>query len=109
MNRMRNLLSGKFVAALFWAGLMVPAPGLAAELSVEVVGADSDKGQIHVGLYNDPATFPDREGRIGGREKTIEKGRAMVVFKGLPPGFYAVAVFHDENGNGAFDHRILKA
>lgn len=103
-RRMRpRLLS---VAVLFvW--LMVAGPVLAAELFVEVVGAENDKGQIHFGLYNDPKAFPDKDGRIEGTQKPVKNGQALGIFKGLPPGYYAVVAFHDENDNGEFDQGLF--
>ena len=93
--------------ALFWAWLMVPGPGLTAELFVEAVGAENDKGQIHFGLYDNPKTFPEKDGRIDGTQKPVENGQALGVFKGLTPGFYAVVAFHDENDNGEFDQGLF--
>ena len=93
--------------ALFWMLLMNPGPGLAAELFVEVVGAENDKGQIHFGLYDGPKAFAEKDGRIDGTQKPIENGQALGVFKGLAPGFYAVVAFHDENDNGEFDQGLF--
>lgn len=93
--------------ALFGAWLVAPLPGLAAELVVDVVGADSDKGQIRFGLYNSPIAFPDKDGRIEGTQKTVKKGKATAIFEGLTPGYYAVVAFHDENDNDAFDQGLF--
>ena len=86
-----------------------PAPGaaLGAELMVEVVGLRSDDGNVHFALYDNPATFPDDEGRLRGTNVPIAGRRAVAVFKDLTPGSYAVAVFHDENANGAFDRGFI--
>ena len=86
-----------------------PAPGaaLGAELTVEVVGLRSDDGNVHFALYDNPATFPDDEGRLRGTNVPIAGRHAVAVFKGLTPGSYAVAVFHDENANGSFDQGFL--
>ncbi len=94
------------VMALAAAG---PAPRAAfgADLTVEVVGLGSDDGNVHFALYDDPATFPDDEGRLRGTNVPIAGRRAVAVFKNLTPGSYAVAVFHDENGNGSFDQGLL--
>ncbi len=94
------------------AGLMVMAlaaagPASGADLTVEVVGLGSEAGNVHFALYDNPATFPDDEGRIRGTNVPIAGGRAVAVFKNLTPGSYAVAVFHDENGNGSFDQGFL--
>jgi uncharacterized protein (DUF2141 family) len=39
--------------------------------------------------------------------KSIAGGAARVEFPGLAPGAYAVAVYHDENGNGKMDANFL--
>ena len=94
------------VMALAAAG---PAPRAAfgADLTVEVVGLGSDDGNVHFALYDNPATFPDDEGRLLGTHVPIAERRAVAVFKDLAPGSYAVAVYHDENGNGSFDQGFL--
>lgn len=86
---------------------MTSVPALAAELIVDVVGAESDKGQIHFGLYDSPKAFPEKDGRIDGTQKPVKKGQATGVFKGLAPGYYAVVAFHDENDNGEFDQGLF--
>jgi uncharacterized protein (DUF2141 family) len=89
--------------ALLAASLTAAWPALAAELMVEVVGARSNAGRMHFGLYDDARKFPKKDGRAGGFETAIAGNRAVGVFRHLKPGRYAVAVFHDENGNGTFD------
>ncbi len=86
---------------------MAPASSFAAELIVDVVGAESDKGQIHFGLYDSPDAFPDKDGRIEDTQKPVKKGQATGVFKGLTPGYYAIVAFHDENNNGEFDQGLF--
>ena len=98
--------AGRLVGGLA-AGLLAAASAAAADLAVEVRGLGSDLGRVHFGLYDDPKTFPDREGRIRGTQVPISNRRARTVFQGLRPGFYAVAVFHDENSNGEFDRGLL--
>ena len=89
------------------AGAIFAAPVLAAELVVEVTGLSSDAGKVRFGLYDDPAAFPKDEGRIDGKRVKIKDRRAIAVFKGLLPGPYAVAVYHDENDNGEFDQVLF--
>lgn len=94
-------------AALIVAGLVAATPAAAAELTVEVVGARSNDGRMHFGLYDDARKFPKKDGRADGFNTAITDRRAVGVFRGLKPGRYAVAVFHDENGNREFDQQIL--
>jgi uncharacterized protein (DUF2141 family) len=37
----------------------------------------------------------------------IVQGVAVFTFKGVAPGTYAVAVYHDENGNGKIDSNFM--
>ena len=98
----------RFVWLLAVAVLLGMAPGAgAAELTVEVVGLRSADGLVHFGLYDKPDTFPDKDGRLDGIEIPISEDSAVAVFKGIPPGLYAVAVFHDENANGEFDQGLF--
>jgi uncharacterized protein (DUF2141 family) len=40
-------------------------------------------------------------------DRTIVNRRATCLFEDVPPGEYAVAVFHDENGNNDLDRNFL--
>jgi len=86
---------------------VLPGAAYAAELRVEVVGMRSGAGLVHFGLYDNADTFPDWDGRLDGAQVPITEGKAVSVFKGLKPGRYAVAVFHDENANGEFDQGVF--
>lgn len=101
----------KLLASLFVAGMVVAGPASAADLTVEVRGLRSNGGAVHFGLYDKPGGFPEYDGRIAGARTGIEDGikgwRAVAVFKGLKPGRYALAVYHDENANGEFDQFIF--
>ena len=96
-----------WAVGLIAAGALFVAPVLAADLVIEVIGLSSDAGKVHFGLYDDPAAFPEDEGRVEGTRVKIKDRRAIAVFKGLRPGRYAVAVYHDENDNGEFDQALF--
>jgi uncharacterized protein (DUF2141 family) len=63
----------------------------------------SSEGQLLCALFEDPDGFPDGEHAIKGARSKTTKGRATCQFKGLAEGVYALAVFHDEDGNGDMD------
>lgn len=84
-----------------------PSAAFAGDLTVEVLGIRSNKGLIHYGLYNNSSTFLKSDGRLDGAKESINNNRSVFVFKGLSPGPYAVAVFHDENLNEEFDSLIF--
>ncbi len=87
--------------------LSLPAAAPAATLEVLVVGLASDDGDVHVALYDTPDAFPDSDGMLIETEVPARDGQATAVFSGLKPGRFAVAVYHDENGNHDFDQGFL--
>ena len=88
-------------------GSFLPLSLAAAVLKVDVKGLASDRGDVHVALYDTPAAFPDSDGMIIETKVLVHSGMARAIFDGLNPGRYAVAVYHDENGNHSFDQGIF--
>ena len=87
--------------------LCAPAPIAAAELRVTVTGLRSARGDVHFAVYATPEHFPKREGRVAKAVVKAGPRGATKVFAKLTPGTYAVAVYHDENGNDEFDQGIF--
>jgi uncharacterized protein (DUF2141 family) len=95
-------------------GILLPPTGAAADMTrldtgdliVRVSGMESKRGAIQYALYDSPENFPTREGRIAKGEVPVTSGGTIVI-KGLAPGYYAVAVYHDENLNGEFDQGVF--
>jgi uncharacterized protein (DUF2141 family) len=84
------------------------APAASATLIVEVEGLKDDQGKLHASLYASEEGFPTKpEKALRHVDVPIVAGKARVVFEGLPPGGYAVAAYHDENGNGKLDTGFL--
>ena len=85
----------------------------AADLKVSVEGLRSSSGQVLICVFSaessDPSLFPDCEkGKpVKAAKASIAGGKAVVTFNGLKDGVYAVAIIHDENGNGALDTNLL--
>jgi len=101
----RELTGGLSVlAAVLWLGA---APAVAAELRVKVTGLRSTDGAVHFALYDGARGFPTEAGKISGTKVKAVAGGVVAVFSSLAPGTYAVAVYHDENGNGAFDQGLF--
>ncbi len=92
------------LVALAW---LAPAPAMAAgqaTLTVELAGFKNDHGKAVLALFGSKNGFPNKIGNAVRRVSVnIKGGRARIVLKGVSPGTYAVAVFHDENGNGKLD------
>jgi uncharacterized protein (DUF2141 family) len=76
-------------------------------LRVQVQKLRNDHGHLLAAIYDDPVGFP-REGRPARNAKVeIRGGQATATFEGLPPGEYAVAVHHDESGDGKMNVNLL--
>lgn len=72
-----------------------------------VTGARSDRGTIEYAVYDRADAFPRSGGSVAQGDVPANREGARIVVTGLRPGRYAVAVFHDENGNGKFDQGFL--
>jgi uncharacterized protein (DUF2141 family) len=85
----------------------------AGELTITVDNLRRDQGQLLLCVFSaessDSASFPDCvKGRPVRQSKAaIKVGKAVVSYSGLKDGVYAVAVIHDENGNGEIDTNFL--
>ena len=67
-------------------------------ISVPVSGLRNNNGDVRCGLYNSAATFPKDGQQFQGAIATIANQQATCVFNNVPPGTYAVAIFHAEKG-----------
>ncbi len=95
------------LAALAIAPIAIGLPGDAV-LAVEVHGLRNGQGQVLCFLYASEAGFPADPARAIAKVAAPIAGRAATCrFAGLTPGGYAVAVAHDENGDGRLDRNLI--
>ena len=75
---------------------------------VKISNIGKRKGDLYIGWYNDPTSFRINEKAIY-REKIVVNNQTelTIVFKNIPKGKYAIAVFLDENGNYELDRNIF--
>jgi uncharacterized protein (DUF2141 family) len=103
---------------LRWVGFVyfLAVPGSAAadlarleksDLHIHITGVETDRGVVQYGLYDSARNFPSRQGRVAKGEVQAASKGVTVVIRGLKPGYYAVAVFHDENLNDSFDQGLF--
>ena len=103
-------MTAALLALLLAAAIPPPAPAApgTATLVVEVTGLKDDQGSVQVALHASEDGFPTRpEKALRQASVPISGGRARAVFEGLAPGGYAVAAYHDENGDGRLDTGFL--
>ncbi|MBB4313706.1 DUF2141 domain-containing protein [Roseospira marina] len=74
-----------------------------ATLTLTITHVANADGTIYVAVYDDPATFLDTEQKRVGAKTPAQAGAVEITIPDLPPGRYAVAMYHDEDDNGAFD------
>jgi uncharacterized protein (DUF2141 family) len=77
------------------------------KLSLDIKGVSSDNGNVCVAIYQDQNSFLkfDKVFKIGS-EKAV-KGSTHIEIDDIPVGEYAVAIFHDENGNKKLDTNFM--
>lgn len=103
------------IIAGFVLALLLATPTQAGDLKLTVMGVRSDAGQLMIGLYDSKVNWKDAldnsarvgllndKGRLIGVTMRAKTGPQSIGFFQLPPGDYAVLVFHDENDNGVLD------
>ncbi|HLK98913.1 MAG TPA: DUF2141 domain-containing protein [Hymenobacter sp.] len=74
-------------------------------LKVEIQNVRVLEGTVHIALYRPGKDFPEGKPLEGKRVDVVSKSVQMTFL--VEPGDYAVAVYHDENGNGKMDKRMF--
>ncbi|GAB3940452.1 hypothetical protein GCM10028805_02280 [Spirosoma harenae] len=74
-------------------------------LIVEVQNVKTLKGSVFFALFKSGDSFPNGK-PVDGKKVDANAHNVRASFS-LDPGEYAVAVFHDENGNGQLDKKIF--
>jgi uncharacterized protein (DUF2141 family) len=99
--RQLALLIG-FVALAFGAG-----PARAADLTITVDQIESTGGKVYVTLWGNKETWLDAEKSLQNIGLPAAVGAVTFVMHDVAPGRYAIATFHDENGNGQMDFNFI--
>ena len=78
------------------------------KLTVQVTGVRAARGEMAITLYPDDASrFLAPHSKLA-RVRAVAQAPVTTACFWLPaPGFYAVAVYHDENGNRDFDRTMV--
>ncbi|WP_397447471.1 DUF2141 domain-containing protein [Polaribacter sp. R77954] len=93
------------IAFIFSGFLTTNAQEETFVLTVNIAGLNSNKGTLMVAVYNKKENFLNKQFR--GALSKIENNKAIIVFKNLPKGEYAVSFIHDENDNKKMDTNFL--
>ena len=101
---------GIFVAFLSWIFLpaLVGAGETRAEearLTIQIKGFRSEEGKLVIALFNSKKDFTKKA--IQNASLPIKDGLSRWSVKTLAPGRYAIALYHDANGNGRMDKNFF--
>lgn len=91
----------KTVLLLFLLVLASMAQQNSSSLTVKVTGFKNEKGVVRALLFNSENGFPEAtEKAVRSASVKIVGTQADFVFENLPPGRYAVSLFHDSQNTG---------
>lgn len=82
---------------------LLAAAAPASDIEIRLEKLRNQKGVLHLCLTREPRHFPDCGKDPAAVKRTIQTGAGPIRFTGIPPGDYALSVFHDENRNGKLD------
>ena len=93
------------ILGLLPAGICSTVAPMKASLKVEVRNVRAPKGAVYIALFKAGTDFPGGKPMEG--KKVDANGKTTQTVFSVDPGNYAIAVYHDENGNGKMDKRML--
>jgi uncharacterized protein (DUF2141 family) len=100
------------IAAIAALGPIVPLPAASSQtattVSITITGLRNTNGIVQACLTSAPRHFPNCDRDPHSHRLSIHAASNMVLeFDDVPPGTYAVALLHDENGNGRVDRMLM--
>ena len=99
---------GCLISALAGGSLIASVQAQSREqgaIILTITGFRSEKGQVKIAVFNDAGKWP----KDPAYSSTIDVKGSTVTWRinDVPYGDYAIAIFHDENGNGKMDKNLL--
>jgi uncharacterized protein (DUF2141 family) len=80
----------------------------AGSIVVTMSGFRNDRGMLRISLFASKKGYPGEHTRaVRTGSDRIKGTTATFRFEGVPHGTYAIAVLHDENGNGKMDTNAI--
>ncbi len=99
---MRNVIMTSLSLILF-----TPAALMAGDLTINVSDIRNSDGALLLALHNKAKGFPGEDAAFAVQAKAADATGLTFSFANLPAGEYAVALFHDEDGNGKLDTNMV--
>jgi uncharacterized protein (DUF2141 family) len=87
--------------------LLSAAPPPTVDVQVAITELRSSRGVVRACMTADPVRFPRCKGDANAYSIVVRASDATALdFAGVRPGTYAIALLHDENGNGRADRAL---
>lgn len=107
-SRAGRILAARVLTALGVAALVGGASAPDSRLDVVVHSLRSSDGLVHLCMTSKPDHFPECAGDDAAYTTTVPAAATVKLrFTNLKPGRYAIALLHDENGNGKVDKTLM--
>lgn len=110
LRKMKKLITSAFAIAVS-LNLMVPSVIGAlnkSALNIKLDGLKNQRGQVCLSLFASSKGFPDsKNGAVEAKCVKITNTAMLITFNNLKVGNYAVALFHDVNGDGKLNRNAL--
>lgn len=78
----------------------------AADLTIRVTDIRKPDGAIYLSVFDSPESYADDAALHASRSR-VDGESMQITLHDLPPGQYAVRLFHDTNHNGELDRNML--
>jgi uncharacterized protein (DUF2141 family) len=78
-----------------------------SQLTVEVCGLESQSGKVMISLYDSKQSYEKSQNPVKKASLAIKGDKSLWLVKDLPPGEYAIKLFHDQNANQKLDRNFL--
>ncbi len=100
--------AGRVLGIVGAAALLGGASARDYRLDLEVHSLRSAEGLVHLCMTSKPDHFPECEDDASAYTATVPAAATLKLrFTDLRPGRYAIAILHDENGNGKVDKTLM--
>lgn len=77
------------------------------DLEVEITGMTCNTGKVYLALYDKEDSFLIDDADTIKTNTLVSNHKAIVKFKGIKRGEYAISLYHDENDNKKLDTKIF--
>tara|TARA_R110002051_G_scaffold324121_2_gene420135 strand:+ start:19199 stop:19609 length:411 start_codon:yes stop_codon:yes gene_type:complete len=77
------------------------------KVTLHITNVKNTKGEIRAALYTSKEDFLKFDKVFKAAAVKATKGKTTFIIANIPPGTYAIAVFHDENSNEKLDTNFM--